>query len=112
GGSEDAERAAGPVQLFGQALVVDPADPLDIRRAVVQEPLLLSAPDQPDADLRRGARGAEDGRQAVERDQLADEQACKRLLGCPAGAEEALLGADEADLESLGGEPCELGQVT
>ena len=41
----------------------------------------------------------------MQRDQLADEEAGERLLRLPAGREDALLGADEADGDPLGARP-------
>ena len=46
----------------------------------------------------------------MERDQLAHEQRLERRLGFPARAEDALLGADEADREPVAGELCTLGE--
>ena len=68
-----------------------------------QERLELPAPDDAERDLGCERGGGEDRVEAVERDQLADEEHVKRRLRLPAGEEEAVLGSDEADLDALGG---------
>ena len=74
----------------------------------------LAAPNETDGELRRRAGRCEDRLDAVQWDQLADKQAREGLARSPAGPEEALLGADEADVEPLArevGEPCEVRRV-
>ena len=88
-----------------------PRDPLDVRRPVPHEAFELAAADEAEGQLGRLARGREHRLHPVQRDQLADEQERERLGGRPAGPEDALLGADEADLDALGRKPGELGQV-
>ena len=102
------------MQLAGKLVVLDPGDPLDVRRARLEQRVELAGANQPDPDLRRLARGGKDRLEAVERDQLADEQERERLLRRPAGPKEPLLGADEAVLDPLrrqAGEPREIGGV-
>ena len=55
-GPEDAERAARGLDLARAVLVVDPRDPLDVWRAVVEELLELAAADDAKRDLGREAR--------------------------------------------------------
>ena len=114
GGAEDPQSSAGLVQLAGKLVVLDPGDPLDVRRARLQQRVELAGANQPDPEFRRLARGGKDRLEAVERDQLADEQERERLLRRPAGPKEPLLGADEAVLDPLrrqAGEPREVGSV-
>ena len=70
----------------------------------------LAAADDAERHLRREPRGREDRLDAVERDQLADEERVELLRRLPAGPEEALLGADEADRQPLGRELAQLGE--
>ena len=46
----------------------------------------------------------------MERDQLADEEDAERLVGPPAGVEEAVLGADEAHAHARARDLPELGE--
>ena len=87
------------MELVRQPLVVDPGDPLDVRRRTGEEPLELAAADDPEAELGGKPGCGEDRLQSVQRDQLADEEAGEGLGPLPAGPEEALLGSDEADLD-------------
>ena len=87
------------MQLARQQLVLDPRDPLDVRWAPLELRLELAAADEPERELGRDARRLEDRLEAVQRDQLADEEARERALGAPAGLEDALLRADEAHLD-------------
>ena len=108
GRAEDPERAAGAVQLFRQALVLDPGHVLDVRRAVLRAAASSwPEPTTRNAELGRESRGGEDRLESVERDQLADEEAGERLARRPAGPEDALLGADEADGDAVRVEPGE-----
>ena len=102
-GAEDAERAARALDLLGQVLVLDPLDPLDVGRALGEQPVELAAADDAERDLGREPRRGEDRLDAVERDQLADEERVEVLRRLPPGPEEALLGADEADRQPFGG---------
>ena len=111
GGAEHAERAAGPLVLLRQLLVVDPVDPLDVRRPLVEERVELAAADDAKRDLGREARRRQDRLEPVQRDQLADEERVEVLRRLPARPEEPLLGADEADRQPLLGQPAELGEV-
>ena len=84
---------------------------LDVRGSLAEQALELAAADDAEAKLGRGAGRGEDRLEAVQRDQLADEERSERLLGRPAGPEEPLLRADEADLDALGREAGELGEM-
>ena len=110
-GAEDAEGAPRAAELAGELFVVDPAHPLDVRRSLGEQVLELAAADEAQGQLWGGARCPEDRLHAVQRDQLPDEEARERLARRPAGPEEPLLGADEADLHVGGAEACELGEV-
>src|SRR4029079_8670338 len=66
----------------------------------------LPAPDDLEVDLRREPCRGEDRVDALERDQLADEERDEALGRSPAGTEEPLLGTDEADRDLV--EACEL----
>ena len=92
----------GALELFRQLLVLDPVDPLDVRRALGQQRVELAAAHDAERDLRREPRRSEDRLDAVERDQLADEERVELLRRLPAGPEEPLLGADEADRQPFG----------
>ena len=110
-GAEDAERAAGTLDLLRQLLVLDPLDPLDVRRALAHQRVELAAADDAEGELRR-----EPGRGEDRLERRAAGSACRRRgRGSPARAatrpEEALLGADEADGEPFGGELAQLGEV-
>ena len=63
--------------------------------------LELAAADDPEGDLGRESSRSEDGLEAVERDQLADEERVERGVRLPAGPEEPVLGSDEADLDPV-----------
>src|SRR5256885_16286423 len=77
------------MQLAPQFLVGDPRHPLDVGRPVGEQRLELAAPDDPERDLGREPRGGEDRLYAVERDQLADEEAGPGLGRAPPPPEEA-----------------------
>jgi hypothetical protein len=47
----------------------------------------------------------------VQWDELAHEERRERLLGCPAGLEDPLLGADECDFHTLRPQVAQLGEV-
>ena len=110
-GPEDAERAAGALDLLRQLLVLDPLDPLDVRRSLAHQRVELAAADDAEGQLRRKPGCFEDCLETVERDQLADEEGTKRPCWLPAGPEESFLCADEADREPLGGELAQLGEL-
>ncbi len=95
--SEDPEGGGRRVQLAGQELVVDPRDPFDVRRVVCEQRLELAAADDADPKLRREPRRRQDRLEPVQRDQLPDEE--ERAAAGPAGTEDPLLSADEADLD-------------
>ena len=95
----------------GSALVLDPGHVLDVGGRVGEQRVELSRADDAERDLRREPRRGEDRLQAVQRDQLADEQARERLLRRPARLEEPLLGADEADGDAVRVEAGEPGEV-
>jgi hypothetical protein len=99
------------VELIRELFVVDPGDPVHVRRTLAHERLELAAADEAEAQLGSRAGSGQHGLDTVERDELADEQDRERLGGRPAGLEDALLGADEGDLDPLAREPCELGQM-
>ena len=103
--AEDAERAAGGLDLVRQIVVLDPRHPLDVPGPVVEEMLELAAADDAERDLGRERGGGEDRLEPVERDQLADEEGVKRALGLPARTEEPVLGADEAHLDASAARP-------
>src|SRR5581483_9237718 len=73
-------------------------DALHVRWPVGQEPVELARADDPEGDVRCQARRGEDRVQPVQRDQLADEE--DRAAALPPGPENALLRADEADLDA------------
>ena len=102
GRAEDAERAAGALDLRRQPLVLDPLDPLDVRRPLAQQRVELAAADDAERDLRSEPGRGEDRLEPVQRDQLADEERVEASGALPAGPEEPLLGADEADRDALG----------
>src|SRR5207249_7011317 len=52
-GSEDPEGAPGAVELVREALIVDPADPLDVGGPVAELLLELAAADEAERQLRR-----------------------------------------------------------
>src|SRR5262249_30376395 len=105
GGAEDPEGAAGAAELVRQALVLHPRYVLDVRRPVIQERLELSRPDDLEAQIGREAGRFQHGFEPVQRDQLADEERLERPCRFPAGREDPLFGADEADLDSATGDP-------
>src|SRR5947207_1830292 len=84
GAAEGAEGAAGTVILAREQLVRNPGHPLDVRRWAVEQPRLLAAADDAEADLGQEPRGRDDRLEPVEGDQLADEEAGERCLGSPA----------------------------
>src|SRR5438876_1777854 len=98
------------MQLAPQLLVGDPRHPLDVGRPVGEQRLELAAPDDPERDLGREPRGGEDRLHAVERDELADEEAGPGLGRAPSRPEEPVLGADEADLDPRRREAGERGE--
>ena len=104
-GAEDAERAPGGLDLGRKVVVLDPRNPVDVGGPVDEERLELAAADDPERDLGGERSRGEDRLEPVERDQLADEERMKRTLGLPARVEEPVLGADEADLDALRGQP-------
>ena len=108
--AEDPERAARAPVLARQVLVGDPRDPLDVGRMVVQQAVELTAADNAHGDLGSEPCRLEDRLQAVERDQLADEEDAERLVGPPASVEETVLGADEAHTDTRAGNSAELGE--
>ena len=79
GGAEDPERAVAAAELAGEALVVDPRDPLDVGGAIREQRLELARADDPKGDVRSEPRRREDRLEPVQRDQLSDEQAGERL---------------------------------
>src|SRR2546430_250055 len=85
------------MQLAPQFLVGDPRHPLDVGRPVGEQRLELAAPDDPERDLGREPRGGEDRLHAVERDELADEEAGPGLGRAPSPPEEPVLGAGQPD---------------
>jgi len=89
------------MQLARKLLVFDPADPVDVGGQVGKQRLELPAADDPEREVRRSAGCGKDRLDALERDQLADEQAGERFVRSPARLEETLLGSDEADLHSV-----------
>ena len=99
--AEDPECAPRGLDLAGEALVLDPRHPFDIGGPPVEEGLELAAADDAERDLGNERGRREDRLEAVERDQLADEEGVKGRLGLPAGPEQAVLGADEADLHPV-----------
>ena len=99
-GAEDPERAARAPVLARQVLVGDPRQPLDVGRRVVEQPVELAAADDAHGHLGSEPCRFEDRLQAVERDQLADEEDAERVVGSPTGMEETVLGADEAHADS------------
>ena len=83
------------MELIREPFVLDPRDP--VRRSRAESCTRDSSwplPTSPELQLGRRARGGEDGLDAVQRDQLADEQDHERLGGRPAGPEDPLLGPD------------------
>src|SRR5207244_5137767 len=71
----------------------------------------LPGADDPEPDLGGEPGGGEDRLQAVQRDQLADEEAGERLPRRPPGCEDPLLGADEADGDTASVESGQPGEV-
>ena len=67
----------------------------------VEKPVELPAADDAERELGREPRRLEDRLQPVQRDQLADEERVREGLGGTSRAEDALLRADEADLDPL-----------
>ena len=98
------------MELPRQPLVVHPRYVLDIGRPLPKQRLELTATDDLEAQVGGEPGRLEHRRQPVQRDQLADEERLEGLLGLPAGAEDPLLGADEADLDFFRREASELGQ--
>ena len=109
-GAEDPQRAARSPVLARQVLVGDPAGPLDVRRMLVHHAVELAAADDAHRHVWSEPCRLEDRLQAVERDQLADEEDAKRLVGPPTCVEEPVLRADEADADALAGDPPQLGE--
>jgi hypothetical protein len=99
------------VELLRQALVVDPGDPVDVLGAAAGKLVELAAADEPKVELGRRPGGGEDGLEAVQRDQLPDEQHRERVVRGPARGEEPVLGADERDLDPVVWEARELCEV-
>ena len=85
----------------GRAFVFHPRHATPRSRAGREQLLELTAADDAELQLRRAPRGLEDRLQPVERDQLADEQRGELASAAPSPAEDALFGADEADLDAL-----------
>ena len=81
--AEDAERAARGVDLGGKILVLDPWQRRDVRRPAGQERLELPASDDPKRDLRCERGSGEDRLEAVQGDELADEERVERRLRLP-----------------------------
>ena len=100
--AEDPERAAGALVERGEVLVLDPAQPLDVRRRRGQLVRELAVSDHPERDLRCEPGGLEDGVEPVERDQLSDEERMKRLGRLPARVEQAIFRTDERDVDLAG----------
>ena len=102
GGAEDPERAAGAVELGREAVVLDPRDVLDVRRRVAKQ-RRRAGPSRRGGTGHR-ARGVP--RRGSSRARGAGS-ACRRRgrvnrsRRAPAGREQALLGADEADGEAV-----------
>ena len=99
------------MELARQLLVLDPGRPLDVRGPRGETRLELAAPDHPERDLRCEARRLQHRVEAVKGDQLADEQGGERLPPLPAGLEDPLLRADEADRHLPVREPGPPGEV-
>ena len=69
--------------------------------AVAEQRVELARSDDAERDVGREACRREDRLDALKRDQLADEEDGEPLRRRPAGVEQPLLGADEADREAL-----------
>ena len=98
------------MQLVWQLLVLDPGHPLDVRRAAGEQRVELAAADDPEPQLGRESCRLEDRLEAVQRDQLADEERGERLFRLPARPKHALLCPDEADLEPVARQPGQIGE--
>ena len=83
---EDAERAAGGAVRLRQLLVGDPRHVLDVGGPPVEQLGELAVADDPERDLGHERCGGEDRLEAVERDQLPDEEDVERLRRVPARA--------------------------
>ena len=100
------------MELVREPLVLDPRNPVDVRGPLAHE---RSRAGRCRRARKRSSGAARAAARIVSRPwsgiSLPTKSARERLLGRPAGAEEPLLGADEADLDALRGKVGELGQV-
>ena len=96
GRSEDAERATGLPDLVRQLLVLDPGHVFDVRGRIGKQSVELAAADDAEADVGCQPRCGEDRLDALERNQLADEERDELVCHLPARLEEPLFSADEA----------------
>src|SRR3990172_4920566 len=88
--TEDPERTPGRVVGGGEARVLDPWHPLDIRSPGGERRLQLPAPDDPERDLRRQSCSGENRLQPVQRNELADEERVERACRGGAGGGETI----------------------
>src|SRR5205823_14975016 len=101
GRAEDPERAARLLELLRQRLVLDPRNAFHVRRRIQQQSFELATADDPKWDL-----GCKSGRlqarlDALQRDQLADEEDREARRRLSAWLEQSLFRPDEADRHFL-----------
>ena len=101
-----------PPVLVWQQLVVDPVDPLDVRRTRQQERRRAGRCRRYGRGSRARACGGEDRLEPVQRDQLADEECVESSAGCATpGLEEPLLRARRSRPRGAPRPAAEFGQV-
>ena len=109
--AEDPERTAGALVLARQLLVLDPVDPLDVRRAARSSSASSwPLPTIAERELRREPRRREDRLEAVQRDQLADEERAESSAAATPGRKSRSSAPTKQTATRSAGRSAELGE--